>query len=338
MGSSLIFGAFQALREHLTRDSRGFMGEFNKLRRDIDAALSAAERGWGGIIFGSGDDGAAVFDGTNTFTSFASKNGSTYTLTRDTYLADGSIIQPGVTLNTAGFRLFCNGKLTVSSTAVLACDGKDASLNVAGGSSALGTLGIGMAGGAGHVGIGTGTNGTNQSNTLGDAAGAGGNGGAGGVDAGGTGGTYTPNTTNGGSDWLLPIHSGFTFIQTSGGNQAQILPMGGGAGGGGGGSDNAGVNGGGGGGGGGVMVLIVFNLVNNGTIRCKGGKGGNAAGAGGNGGGGGGGGGGIINNLYRYKSGTGSMSCPGGTGGTHVGASGVDGSPGQVGHVNAYAA
>lgn len=294
-------------------------------------ALVAALANVGASTYGSGGDGACVFDGVNTF-SFATKNGNTYTLNRDVYMADGSSVSAVATVDANSFKLFCNGTLT--NAGVIHNDGNAATLGTAGlGTYNAGTLGIGTAGGAGHVGVGAGANGSTQSNTLGDASLAGGAGGAGGAQAGGNGGIYSPTAPDGGADWLLPILSGFIFRATSGGNQAQTAIIGGGAGGGGGGSDNAGVTGGGGGGGGGVLALHVFNLINNGVIRAAGGAGAAASGAGGNGGGGGGGGGGMILNLSRFRSGTGTMTAPGGAPGAGVG-TGVAGTAGNAGHVN----
>lgn len=283
------------------------------------------------ICYGSGDDGPANFDGTNTF-SFASKVGSVYTLTRDLFLADGAIVAPSATVNVAGFKVFGTGTLT--NNGIIHCDGRDAVGGTAGAASRVGTLGIGTAGGNGRANN-TGLNGGGQSNTLGDALLVGGAGGAGGVNAGGLGGTYVPSNTNGGAEFLMPVMTGFLFNSASGGNQATISIIGGGAGGGGGGSDNIGVTGGGGGGG--VLILNIFNFVNNGIVRCAGGKGADAAGAGGNGGGGGGGAGGVLFNLSRYRSGAGVLICPGGLPGAGFG-TGAAGLPGSDGHLDAFSA
>lgn len=294
------------------------------------AALAAALVG--SIIFGSGQDGAAVFDGANTF-SFATKVGSTYTLTRDLFLGDGSSCAAGVTIYTAGFRIWCNG--TFTNEGLIHNDGRAAALGTAGAGSALGTTGIGTAGGNGRA-ANTGLPGTNQSNTLGDASAAGGAGGAGGANAGGAAGTYSPGAgVNGGANFLTSMLTGFLFTQTSGGNQASIQIIGGGAGGGGGGSNNAGVLGGGGGGGGGVLVLHALRLINNGTIRANGGAGAAASGGGGDGGGGGGGGGGIILSLAAIRYGTGTYVTTGGAGGAAI-AGGVAGSAGSAGHQNLF--
>lgn len=290
----------------------------------------------GSSTYGGGEDGVAVFDGVAAF-GFATLNGSVYTLSRDVFLATASSVATGVTLAGGGFRIFCNGVLTNNGT--ISADGKPAALGVAGGSSTLGSLGIGTAGGAGRANL-TGVNGSAQSNGLQDAAAAGqcagGAGGAGGVNGGGNGGTYTAVVAgNGGANYLFSDMTGFLPGNASGGNQAQLQIIGGGAGGGGGGSDNGGVTGGGGGGGGGVLQLTVYSLVNNGIIRANGGAGAAASGAGGNGGGGGGGGGGVILSLSRSRSGSGTIVAQGGQGGAAVGA-GVAGSNGKPGHVNQH--
>lgn len=298
------------------------------------ALLTPAESPIAITIYGSGQDGIANFNGVNVF-AFASLVGSVYTLTRDVFLSSADV-QTGITLQSGGFKIFVSDTMEIHPGGIVAADGKDAALGVAGASSALGTLGIGTAGGNGRANN-TGLPGTAQSNTLGDATAAGGPGGAGGANAGGLGGTYTPTFVNGGANFLTPLLTGFLFSQTSGGNQAQSSIIGGGAGGGGGGSDNAGVTGGGGGGGGGVLVLHALRLINNGIIRAKGGKGADASGAGGNAGGGGGGAGGVVLNLSRYRSGSGVVQAPGGLGGAKIG-TGVVGTPGNDGHINAFAA
>lgn len=50
---------------------------------------------------GSGTDGAIVFDGSTTYTSFSSLSGSTYTLTREVY-GTTIVVNNGVTVNTGG--------------------------------------------------------------------------------------------------------------------------------------------------------------------------------------------------------------------------------------------
>lgn len=289
--------------------------------------------GAGTAVYGSGQDGAVNFDGTNTFAAFTTKLGSVYTLTRDVFLSSMRV-QSGVEVKAAGFKIFVSGTCRVLTGGLVTCDGKDAVGPTPGGTSSLGTLGVGTAGGAGHAGVAAGSNGTIQANTLSDASPSGGPGGAGGAQGGGLGGTYIPNASNGGANFLTPILTGMLFSVTNGGANAQSTPIGGGAGGGGGGSDNAGVTAGGGGGGGGVIVLNAYELINDGTIRARGGAGAAATGVGGNGGGGGGGGGGIVLQLSRKRSGAGTIDVSGGGGGAAVGGTGVAGTPGSLGHVN----
>ena len=289
----------------------------------------------GSIIYGAHHGAfAPVFDGVTTYTNTVLV-GSTYTLLADTFFTDGVVINSGITLYTSGFKLYCNGTLTNNGT--IHNDGYTAVGVTHGKASAVGTLGVGLAGTDGYVGNGVASSASPQYNTLSDAAAAGGNGGAGGINAGGLGSPYLKSATNGGEHILVTLMTGILFSQQAQGTGASLTLIGGGGGGGGGSSDNAGVSGGGGGGGGGVMVLIVFNLVNNGIIRCLGGAGGNASGVGGNGGGGGGGGGGLIQSISRYRSGSGTMSVTGGAGGTAIG-TGVAGSPGSNGHLNAFSA
>jgi len=283
------------------------------------------------IVFGSGDHGVAVFDGTNTF-PFATLLGSVYTLTTDIFIADGSRTMPGITVYAAGYKGFCSGQYI--NDGVIHNNGKNAVGGTAGAASAIGTTGVGVAGGAGRANN-TGLAGSNQSNTLGDASAAGGAGGAGGVNAGGAGGTYTPSAINGGGNFLTPTLTGFQFSASAGGNQATVTIIGGGAGGGGGGSDNAGVTGGGGGGGGGVLLWHADVLINNGVIECLGGNGANATGAGGNGGGGGGAGGGILESLASARAGSGLYLVTGGLRGLGLG-TGINGTQGNNGHKNLF--
>jgi hypothetical protein len=286
-------------------------------------------------IYGNGDDGFANLNGV-TIVPYAALVGTVYTLNRDVFLADGMIVAVGITLNTAGFRVFCNGTFTNNGT--ISNDGNAAALGVAGAASPVGTLGIGTAGGAGSAGVGAGVAGTNQPNTTQDASATGGAGGAGGAQAGGAGGTYVTNAAFGGVNYLVPMLTGNLFGQQTGGTISLLTIIGGGAGGGGGGSDNAGVTGGGGGGGGGVLQLIVFHLDNPGAIHVTGGAGAAASGAGGNGGGGGGGAGGIILSVSRIRTGAGTMTIAGGAGGAALGAGGVAGAPGANGRVHTQTA
>jgi len=304
-----------------------------------DEVANPLDLGTASIVYGDGLHGTAVFDGVATF-SFANLVGSTYTLTKDTFLANGTV-NTTATIKTAGFRLFCQGLLTNNGT--ISADGNSAALGVAGAATNAGTLGVGNAGAAGGTNAnGSGAAPVSSTNTLGDNTGS--TGGKGGDTAastpthtGGSGGTYIASASNGGSNFLTPMQTGYLFTQQGAGTGASINPIQGGAGGGGGGSDNAGATGGGGGGGGGTMVLHVYNLVNNGAIHARGGNGAAGSGSAGNAGGGGGGGGGVILQLSRFRSGSGTIDVNAGSGGAGYG-TGVAGASGAAGHINAQIA
>lgn len=73
------------------------------------------------IFLGDGSDGDVGFDGTATY-SFASKSGSVYTLTADVFASIFSV-DLGITINTAGFKIFCTGIFTNAGT--IQCNGGD---------------------------------------------------------------------------------------------------------------------------------------------------------------------------------------------------------------------
>ncbi len=304
-------------------------------------------------MFGSGIDGAFTFDGATTF------NGSTaaamvpvanvYTLSRDIYLAGPSQVNFGVVIKTAGFRIFCNGVLTVNGT--IHCDGGDGG-NAPAGSSGGGAAGVvaqvsafyantnpGIAGGAAGS---TGTSGATSPSlaplggtNFGPGPGASGtslNGGGGGsgTNVGGSGGAcaaYQPATSASWDHWLAFWTGRGPKETTSGVNTGAA----GGSGGGGAAGNNAG--GGGSGAPGGVVGLFARQLLGTGTIRAKGGNGGNGGTAGGqNTGGGGGGSGGAVGVITMSIAGTLTVSANGGTGGagSGTGANGGNGGAGQV--------
>src|SRR5574337_578865 len=144
------------------------------------------------IVYGSGQDGSAILDGANVF-SFFTLVGGVYTQMRDIFLLGLVRILSGIEWKMNGFKAFVNGHLMVDDGGIISADGKAAVLGVAGGTSPLGTLGIGVAGGNGRA-TQTGLPGSNQSNTLGDASAGGGGGGSNnpGVTGGGGGGGGAP--------------------------------------------------------------------------------------------------------------------------------------------------
>jgi hypothetical protein len=270
-----------------------------------------------GGIFGDGSDGAAVLNGTNTY-SWASLAGSVYTLTRDIFVTSLTI-SGGVTLSTTAFRTFCAGPVANAGTIQ---DNGNSAVSAAG---AGGTFSHSYQG-AQSGGTGTTANGGNggQGSAI-AVVGSGGGGGAGTPGLAGSGGG-----TRGGSGTFnlrIPANaiSGVDWAATT--NDAVALSGGSGGGGGGGDGTNPG---GGGGGGGGVIALFAWFIVNTGTISAAGGNGFTPA-AGNTGGGGGGGGGAILAyTLMPWTAGT--TSVAGGQGGGHAG-TGVSGSSGGNGTV-----
>ena len=278
-------------------------------------------------IFGNGNDGAIVFDGTTTYSGFSSLSGSTYTLTRDVQGA-GITVNNGVVVTTSSatgtFRIFCQGIVTINSGGTISADGNAASGATAGAVLASGSLVGGRAGGAGGVsGTGQGGNGVNAN--MGVAGGTGGAAGGGG-GTGGTAGTVTESGTNVVTNVFNTPFPLLTGICSYGGFTLQIGFGAGGSGGGG----ASGEAGGGGGGGGGIVAAFAYNVINNGTITAAGGIGGDGAGTGAGGGGGGAGGLIIAYTLSGWTEGT--TNVAGGTGGTGPG-SGANGAAGGAGTV-----
>lgn len=237
--------------------------------------------------FGDGSDGAQVFDGTTTILGLAPAT-SVYTLTRDIWLADQSSIKAGVTIKTAGFRIFCQGELVNNGT--IQSNGNAAAANTAGAvltySGTLSGGAVGTAGGAGTSGAGA-TGVANAINGLGGAGGAGGNN-ASIPNLGGAGGTVTGPTAVMELPRSAPLATVGKLINTT-----AFLAMGAGGGGGSGGGDGTNLSGGGGGGGG-IVLVAAQRLAGTGNIQALGGAGGAAAAAGTPSGGGGGGGGLVI--------------------------------------------
>lgn len=263
---------------------------------------------------GVASDGSAVLDGTNTF-AWASKSGSTYTLTRDVNLINLTV-NAGVILETANFKLYGTGTLnnagTIKNTATPGS-------SITGGINiATGTLGVGGPGGNGggpSVGPGLpGSAGGNVLHALGGSGALGVTGGGGGSAVSGAIGTVTAPS-------VVPnlLQGLFMFDSTTTG----IFGYTGGAGGagGGGGSNTVGFQGGGGGAGGNIVYINFFIVINSGTISAIGGAAGTR---GGDGGGGGGGGGGSIVIITTSHTNSGTETVAGGAG-TNGGATGSTG-------------
>jgi hypothetical protein len=279
--------------------------------------------------FGDGSHGDATLDGSTDYNTFSSRSGSTYTLTEDALL-DDLTINTGVTLKTAGYRVYVKGTLTIAGTGKITADGNDGSGSSGGAASATGRVLGGASGGGGTSGAGD--VGTAVTAALG---GAGGNGGAGSSGAGGNGGSVTAPGTALGSVRLFDAKSFGHIVGISGGASTWTAVKGGGGGGGGGGDGGGGIGRGGGGGGGVLCVAArVLTLASASNLRAAGGAG--VAGAAANTGAGGGGGGGVLIVVYKDKTGaitfSAATNCPGGAGGA-VGSglnAGVAGSNGNV--------
>lgn len=301
--------------------------------------------------YGDGSDGAAVLDGSATPAGM-SKSGSDYTLTRDGYYTDMTM-STGTTLNTAGYRVFGNGTLTLNGTAKISRDGNAGTsvVNQAAGGAGGAALADGYlkgspAGGTGGTSSTTvtvnPTDGTNTTNSIGssaNAAGAGGAGSGGAGSAAGATGTATASNVKLIANWHLAtlLDVGSTGSTVKFGNSAS-------AGGGGYGGIGGGAAGGGGGGTGspGGIVAIYFRSIVIGasaSITANGGNGGNGSSGlyngtvQGGGGGGSGGNGGQVILVYNQLTNSGTVSATGGTKGTGgtAGAGAVAGSDGTAG-------
>ena len=240
-------------------------------------------------LFGSGVDGSVTL-AANT------------TLSRDEYY-NNLTVNPGVTLNPGGYRIFVAGTLTLGAGASIARNGTDASTT---------GLTAGTLGGSGGGGPNNGGNGTTETNALG-----GGGGGSGsGVYSGGA--ATPPSTVNGGAQVLDSALSAVTGRTLAG------TPV---AGGGGGAGDQPTNGQATGGAGGGVIVVVARTVAVNGSasITANGGASSNGGGAGG----GGGGGGGVVVVISTVpRPSTLTLSAAGGVAGA-LGV-GANGSPGMT--------
>jgi hypothetical protein len=273
---------------------------------------------------GTGVDGDVVLDGTNTFT-FATKSGSTYTLTRDLY-ADTLTIDSGCVLDNGMFRINAKTSITTNGT-IRALNGAVAASGFTGGAWNYNNTKSIRGGNPGAAGGASGAGG----NASGGNPGRGGSGGAGGAvgaTAGGTSGTVSPLA--GDSD-LQSSGVGTPIFAVYGGTTVNS-PYLSGVGGGGGASVDASHRGGGGGYAGGMLVINSPTIVNNGLITSPGGDGAASPSATNGGGGGGGGGGYISINTATSVTGSGTITAPGGAGGAGVGTgnNGASGSSGLI--------
>ncbi len=244
------------------------------------------------------------------------------TLTRDSYY-NNLEIPAGVTLTTAGYRIFVRNTLTLNGT--ISRKGNDADRFVAGTALVAGTTGAATAGQTGVTGSGGSM--SAQANSFGA---TGGKGGAGTPGTAGTAGAATvPTAANGGVQILNSGPLAWSSVTIVGGSKYN-----GGTGGSCGGGDGVRQSGAGGSGGGVAMVLARI-ITGSGTIDCRGGNGGDAT-SGNCGGGGGGGGGAIVvcsDTLEADSSIT--LLTTGGTGGNGIG-TGVAGAAGSTGTIKKW--
>lgn len=265
--------------------------------------------GWAGC----GGDGAFDLDGTNTYASFFSKSGSTYTQLADV-AATTFEVQGGVTLLTKNYRIYAKESFTNAGTI--------SNNGVAGDVGVLGLGGAGAtAGSCGGTGGSGGANGSNGSIAVPNTSCVGGNGGNG-TNAGSGGSAGTGGNGSGGFNNVRGTYRHFLTASTGcffGGSLGSNSPVAGGSGGGGG--SNAAATKAGGGGGGGIIVIASPDITNSGTIQANGGAGGNP----GTDDGGGGGGGGVVFLCYQDYTNTGTVQAAGGAAGSASATAGADG-------------
>ncbi len=146
-------------------------------------------------MFGDGSDGAVTFDGTSTVLGLV-PSGSTYTMNRSIFCS-AITINSGVTLKSAGFKIYCTGTLTnngtISNAGGPGGSGSGSTGGSGGSSASAAELGGSAPGGAGPTG-GTasgspGASGSSVSLGIGASGGAGGAGASGNSGSGGALGT-----------------------------------------------------------------------------------------------------------------------------------------------------
>lgn len=289
--------------------------------------------------FGDGSDGDVTLS-----------TGGTTTLTRDMYYNNLTISHASRVVESAGFRIFVAGTLTMVSGATIQNNGDDAPDDDQAGaegaptrySDPINLQSSFLGGGDGaDAPVTTNTAGTQADPVLfrlGGAGGAGGDDGAG--NAGGAAQTGSLTAPERGGWRHFPRCVELRMPVMTGDTLEEIL-LGGGVGGSSGGNDGAGggTHAGSGGGGGGVVCICARRavLAAGAIIRANGGDGGdafNAPGSGGTGsGGGGGGGGGVVVFICRDLQDSGAtIEAVGGTGGAgdDTGVAGDDGEDGLV--------
>lgn len=316
------FGSIPNNQDIAVLPAGGATNEVLKKTASTDYAVAWGAASGGGAVtrydwFGTGEDLDVVIS-SNT------------TLTRD-WNYSNLTVNAGVTLVTAGYRIFVRNTLTVIATGVIHNDGANATgTTVAGVGGMQSVLPGGQGGGNGQAAAG----GVGGSVTTGAAINANPAGGKGGNGSGGAGGAASTSTVNDayGSCVALPMRITLQF-QTNGSGTLQMVQ--GGASGGSGGGDGTN-RGGASGGGGGNVVIAARLIVNNGAIRSHGGAGFSVnASTGTNLGGGGGSQGGnlFITTTTGGLTGSGTTTVTGGAGGLGKG-TGTAGNPGADGKLS----
>lgn len=255
---------------------------------------------------GDGADGVAIFNGSSAVSGFTGPVGSVYTATRECSFSSATFSN-GVVLDMtqggshAGFRIFFNGTVTVTSgTATIKYDGNPAVAAVGGAGLGNNPQGNNSASGAGAI-QNAGQNGnpaTNWTNHI--RGGGGGGGGASPTNTASVGGTVSNIFAANIGDIVTWEQAVLSRINLS---NAGIISGGGG---GGSGAGTVGVaSGGAGGGGGGVAVVGIGVMATSGNliVQANGGAGApGGSGGGSNAAGGGGGGGGVV--FFGYGGST----------------------------------
>lgn len=295
---------------------------------------------------GDGSDGIVDFDGTTTRLGIV-PSASTYTLTRNVYLASGSQIRAGVTIKPDGWFIGCKGQLILNGDIdFIGLTGQNGSGGVGGaggvaqptsGSRYFGSVTSQSGGKGGDQGNGPGAQGGASSQApFGAVAGQATSGNAGGVGQGGGGGANSTAST-GASGGLVTVSAANTGGSISDivramtmrlTNSASVFTPGSGGGGGRGGGAAGSGGAGGGGASGGIIVVAAGSITGTGRIRAHGGKGGKAEelGAATAGGGAGGSGGlvavSIATGSYPTIEVTGGVGGAAASGGGQVGGNG----------------
>lgn len=81
----------------------------------ITSASTGSVSGSFDIIYSDAFDGDFTLDGTNTYSGLMSLSGSTYTLLRTIY-CDNLTVNSGITFDTRGYAIYCNGVMTIDGT------------------------------------------------------------------------------------------------------------------------------------------------------------------------------------------------------------------------------